>query len=396
MKNLLFIPFIFLALLSRSQDWTTVTSGTTETLSKIHFINDSTGFILGDNGTLLKTSDGGNSWNTINTGVTHNLTTISFLNENEGYINGLRTIDGGNSWNVQLETSGFDVLIAFASNNLIGGNPTNLYQGEIHKSTDGGTTWSFVVDPITNGIYTDYYRVNDQTAYLATWYNGHLIKTEDAGSTWIENTTILSESGYIYGVSFPSDDIGIVASSSNGRIIKTTDGGVSWVSIFPSTGSDVFAAYGVFATSINDYVVVGRNTEATGNQKIYTTSDGGTSWTMSNSSTSNLNDVYCTSKNCYAVGENGTIVTRSNNVVNSTTDLENEQIKVFPNPTDDLLYIDSKEALDLTIFDLKGQLVLSSKTNQGNLDVSFLERGLYVLKISKNNQTVLTQEFLKN
>ena len=39
-----------------------VVSGTTENLRTIDFVNSTTGFIGGDGGTILKTTDGGETW----------------------------------------------------------------------------------------------------------------------------------------------------------------------------------------------------------------------------------------------------------------------------------------------------------------------------------------------
>lgn len=394
MKQIFIMCAIFLSTLAMAQDWTNMNSGTTENLTKVYFVNDNVGFIIGENGTLLRTADGGSSWTNMNTGVSHNLTTISFLNENVGFINGLKTTDGGNNWTVQTETKNFDVLIAFANNNLIGGNPTNGYQGEIHKSTDGGLTWSLVVDPITNGIYINSHVVNNNVAYLTTWYNGHLVKTEDAGATWTEITSIIPHVGYIYGVSFPTTNIGIVTSGSQGKIVKTLDSGTTWNSIFPTSGNSFFKPKDIFASSVNDYIVVGENSQTTNNQKIYTTSDGGVNWVLTNAATSDLNDVHCTGANCYAVGKNGTIVTKTNTVLSVTDDVLNKEIKLFPNPTSGILYLNSNENYEITIFDLKGQTVLTTRTVEGKLDVSGLKDGLYLLRAKKNNQIVVSQKIL--
>ena len=39
--------------------WQSQISGTTNPLHSVYFINEDTGWVVGDNGTILKTSDGG-------------------------------------------------------------------------------------------------------------------------------------------------------------------------------------------------------------------------------------------------------------------------------------------------------------------------------------------------
>jgi photosystem II stability/assembly factor-like uncharacterized protein len=42
--------------------WKAQTSGTSESLNEIFFLNATTGFVVGTNGTLLKTTDGGDDF----------------------------------------------------------------------------------------------------------------------------------------------------------------------------------------------------------------------------------------------------------------------------------------------------------------------------------------------
>ena len=84
-----------------AQSWSLFDIDTTENLNKVYFTNDTTGFILGDNGLLLSTLNAGNTWETVTTNVLHDLSTISFANEEVGYINSLKTLDGGATWILQ-------------------------------------------------------------------------------------------------------------------------------------------------------------------------------------------------------------------------------------------------------------------------------------------------------
>ena len=71
-----------------------------ENLISIHFASPSVAYIIGTLGTLLQSSDNGNTWNALNVGKPYLFSGISFLNANKGYllIDGnliLKTITGG-------------------------------------------------------------------------------------------------------------------------------------------------------------------------------------------------------------------------------------------------------------------------------------------------------------
>jgi len=66
----------------------------------IFFLNNSTGWVCGDNGALYKTTNEGNNWVRINTGLNTPLKSIKFINDKTGFITGewgtiLKTTNGG-------------------------------------------------------------------------------------------------------------------------------------------------------------------------------------------------------------------------------------------------------------------------------------------------------------
>lgn len=356
--------------------------GTTEGLNKVYFMDDNTGFIIGDNGTLFRTSDGGENWTNIPIGVSHDLLAISFANQEVGYINGLKTTDGGNSWSIESVTLNFGLIKAFDEENLIGGDGLSFH-GEVYKSYDAGSTWETTADPIETGFYTDEYFINDEVGYMTSWYSGNLIKTTDGGENWASVGPIIDVvSNGIYGVTFPSSNIGVVAGSSH--IAKTTDGGETWASIYSIIdGEELFYTRGVFATSESNYIVVGGDyTNAT--ETIYETTDGGSTWIFSNSSVNGLEDVTCTSNNCYAVGQNGTLLTKSNNLV-STNEHSQDLIAInlYPNPATNYLQVESNNlAIEgVEIIDIYGSVYAKQSLTGSSVFVGDLPKGFYLLKV---------------
>ncbi len=81
------------------ENWSNQNSGITENLNVIRFYDSNIGMCAGDNGTILTTSDGGYNWIVRNTGTAVQINSIQFINSATVMANGfLFTTDGGNSW----------------------------------------------------------------------------------------------------------------------------------------------------------------------------------------------------------------------------------------------------------------------------------------------------------
>jgi cyanophycinase-like exopeptidase len=68
-----------------------------------------------------------------------------------------------------------------------------------------------------------------------------------------------------------------------------------------------------------------------------------------------------------------------------TSMFSEKMITLYPNPTNDFLYIDGLEVTKLTIFDTRGMKVLEQKSNVNKVDVSKLSSGIYMIEIKKND-----------
>lgn len=103
-------------------NWDIVNSVSGIEYHEILFINDSTGFVTGDSGILLKTTDTGLTWSTINTGVTESLYSIDIASDGYGFAVGfngtiIRTEDYGNNWSqVSSPSSGMFVYTKIFEN----------------------------------------------------------------------------------------------------------------------------------------------------------------------------------------------------------------------------------------------------------------------------------------
>src|SRR6266481_5017940 len=122
------------------------------------FVDANTGTVVGEYGTIVRTTDGGNSWTIQVSGTTQNLWAISFKDSNNGTAVGeggtiLGTTDGGANWVPQ--TSGTTLQlrgVSFSDTNTgaaVGGACGIGGESTILRTTDGGKTWMNQANPGT-------------------------------------------------------------------------------------------------------------------------------------------------------------------------------------------------------------------------------------------------------
>lgn len=75
------------------------------------------------------------------------------------------------------------------------------------------------------------------------------------------------------------------------------------------------------------------------------------------------------------------------------------KVKIYPNPTDSVLTIESKENLDyinLEVYDILGRLMTIQPLRTQQADVHYLKSGNYFLKGVRGGQILFTEKFVKN
>lgn len=242
----------------------------------IYFLNQSTGWIAQGNGSLLKTTNAGNNWNVISINPQSYYEQFFyqsyFFDELTGYITGsagndgiiLKTSDGGLTCHKTLFPFKPNVRCIDFLNNSTGFAGAN---DSLYKTTNSGLNWisrSYFPGTIFNMKF-----VNDSVGFLST-FSPALYKTTNKGDTWF---MVFSSAKNFF---FVDQNTGWASSESgSGNILKTTDGGINWVGSL--TG---FSGLINFTNSLTGYV--------TAERQIRKTTNGGDSWTAS---TLNVNDV---------------------------------------------------------------------------------------------------------
>jgi photosystem II stability/assembly factor-like uncharacterized protein len=278
--------------------WTTQSSGTSQNLVSVKFVNPGTGWAAGETGTILKTTNGGINWVSQTSPVSQALISVSFAGESTGWISGtfgtlIKTTNGGTNWVSQTTGVSGALRVHFVNTNtgwLVGAS------GTILKSTDGGANW------VTQTSGTGNFLLNLQFLDANTGYvcgqNGAMIKTTNGGANWNAQTTGTSQS--LYGLNFVNTSTGWTV-GANGNIYYTSNGGTSWSAQSASTTDDLNSTYFVNANT-------GWIAGITG--KVYFTQNAGSNWVQQTTSTTeDLNSVFFTGlQSGYLVGTSGKIM----------------------------------------------------------------------------------------
>lgn len=269
-------------------------------LYSVFFTSNDTGYTVGLNGVILKTTDAGISWLPQNSGTTNSLLTVFFVSNDTGYVGGssstlLRTYNGGATWTTLTGPSPIINSLYFTSAMVGYAAGSSGNAGVIIKTINGGASWT-VQGSGGVTLYNSIHFYNDSIGYVAAG-GGKIYKTINAGANWTLQTSGVTTS--LFSVFAATANRAYV--SDYGRMFRSSNGGSNWAY------ANLFQAYELYSTYFTDSLTgyaVGR----TG--KIVKTINGGVNWTYLNSGTSiNLRSVFFTdANNGYTVGESGIIL----------------------------------------------------------------------------------------
>lgn len=210
-------------------NWTTVFTEATLQLWGLYFTNSFTGYTSGSSGRIMKTTNAGVNWVNLASPTATSLNSIYFLNENTGFISGyaiaLKTTNAGASW-VNMNApfiSGFEnfrEIYFFDENN-------GLYvsdAGRIGKTTNGGANWNIIPSGTSESLFS--VKFTDAMTGYACGNNGAIIRTTNGGDNWSTQTSPLNE--ILTDVWFTSPTTGYISTWS-GKVLKTTNGGLTFI-----------------------------------------------------------------------------------------------------------------------------------------------------------------------
>lgn len=204
-----------------------------ENFFRVHFVDHNYGYAIG--GTfglckILRTSDGGATWTSLTSSVAARPIGLFFIDRMRGWVVGdngmvLNTADGGITWNqITLSTSNHLSTVVFSD--AINGWICGQY-GTLFNTTDGGKTWKSSAggDPYNNvSLFGPIDFIDPMNGWI-TMENGPFIHTTNGGITWLRDS--IPTKNYMWGMDFVDAENGF-AVGRNGDIFRTIDGGYTW------------------------------------------------------------------------------------------------------------------------------------------------------------------------
>jgi photosystem II stability/assembly factor-like uncharacterized protein len=201
----------------------------------VDFVDADTGWVVGQKGMILKTTDGGATWVLQDSKVSVLLYDVDFVNEFQGWAVGeegtiLNTVDGGTTWNKQ--TCGVASYYNFFNVHTVGGNTAWAVGsgGVILKTTSGGACWTKQTSGTTLSL-NDVYFPNPNAGW-AVGANRTILKTVDGGTNWTLQQFSFGDTEDLIAVS-AAGCCNIAATHAwavgeKGIILNTTNGGTNW------------------------------------------------------------------------------------------------------------------------------------------------------------------------
>lgn len=416
----LFIIFYLVIILSFTSSpqnyWEKIDSPTSKMLNSVVFTDSLNGWISGDSGLIIHTSNGGINWETQFANDSLNVVNLFFLNDQFGWASAwsnyyapygtfvLTTSDGGTNWNSKYLSIGeafvnsfyfLDTLTGFAL-----GSP-----GIFHRTTDGGVSWRDVnldssvasgFPPHTIKFYSPQY------GYACGGLHdiiGVVWRTTDGGENWttvVEN--LISEP--LYDLHF-FDSLHVLVMGGDPEYgashVVTTDGGDSWE--YTNLGILGYTLDVDFRTAFEGWAPLVTQ------QKILYTSDSGWNWNIFDTpdSTSITHLCFPDSLHGFGVGNNGSIIKYD---YPKPSGLQEEASKIssfhldqnYPNPFNPSTTIQYSIPEDcnvkLAVYNMLGEevaIILNMIQEAGKYEVNFsaskLSSGVYLYRIETANHT---------
>lgn len=297
---------------SAQKAWTVARTADGDDFNAVHFADSRRGWIAGDSGTVLRTTDEGATWVSQTIATKASISDISFRTKDDGCLvagaSVICTTDGGARWRetTKFNAANFDGLTPELTSLTFANKRRGIIVGSLVRrdavldslvllTEDGGATWRRIVVPTKNELI-DVDFAGDERAWIVG-AGGTILRTEDGGRAWTSQTS--GTRVVLYSVEFRNNRNGW-AVGAGGTILRTKSGGETWSAASSNVRSTLL---GVRFTSDEDGCIVGRG------GVILRTQDGGSTWARQESKTTeNLFALYASKDQWWAVGAKGILL----------------------------------------------------------------------------------------
>jgi len=207
---------------------------------EIFFFDADHGWIMGNNNDALRTTDGGQTWTQMGDELLGSWRTVEFFSQLSGIsmANGAcaASIDGGVTWEIR---SGYpDCPVTFGSDfadentGLVAGLRISDSSDGIYRTTDGGRTWTHVLDALINDVVF----VNDSIALATGVVPGRIYRSTDGGQSWMPVGAELPDNGPLSDLAVVPGTSTVLGCSHEGDAWISTDLGDSWTQTLEGIG----------------------------------------------------------------------------------------------------------------------------------------------------------------
>ncbi len=421
MKNLSFLLatiLIAFASIASAQQWQTISSGTSEGLNKIAFFSSTSGFVVGNDGTLLRTNDGGATWQQMqNTADSQNIDFYDVISPASGVIIASGEVhwnqpgiaisrDGGETW--QTPQMPANVRSGISSVTFITPSVGFATAGSYVLNTiDGGLTWS--ATEIAKPYFLNHIAFTDAQHGIVCGgmhdMTGFTMHTNDGGATWTNDNDNYIEPVFTAQSTDATHTWRVGGDPEfGGYISHTNDGGVSWSHlVLPDAAPGVTDVF--FSDSLHGVAVSGIH--------VLATNDAGETWSQTQLTQSG-NPLYSMTVDqsgaFWVVGWNGAILKTSSNpsaVASPSATLSSFALQQnFPNPVSQATQISfttpSQSNVSLNIYSVDGKevktLIESATMDAGTHSIGWdatgndgarLTNGTYLYKLTAGELTMM-------
>jgi len=403
--------------------WVMQNSGTSLKLYTIHFNDANFGFAMGQNGRMLRTTNGGNNWeilNSVTNGVIRDVKVLSSqrilaISVDNAIMSLLLSTNGGINWSITAfdNSNQYNGPIELAFLNSTFG--VIAYDYKVKYTTNSGNNWmnSVVNGNSVGGWFHDVHMVSQSTGYAVLYrkyssinHQAQIYKTTNGCETWDHTGISFDHSDNFYDIKFGFSFINAQNVWLCGMTKPYSGGDESYLALsangfntnsYSNLGSLKFIHDCFFVNHYTGWFI--------GDRGVYKTVNGG-STVYPQTGDEKMNDIHFINENTgWIVADGGKIFKTTNGgepigieIISNEIPTKHKLSQNYPNPFNPStkILIDIKESGDvrLIVYDVLGNEIttlISQEMKSGTYTVDWnglnYPSGIYFYRIETNHFT---------